>query len=90
MSQRQIERALRAKGIEWETVEYGAFICPGEYVDGWQVSLTEDCEEEIAGLVPGFDDFDPDCRNTTEVLEWIESLPDLSAHAPSKPHEATQ
>ena len=77
MSKRQIERALRSKGLEWDTIEYGKFICPGECVDGWQISLTEECEEEIAGRVHGFDDFDPDCRNTSEVLEWIETLPDL-------------
>lgn len=78
MSKREIERALRAKGIKCETLEYNYQVTPGEMVGGWDIVLTEECEEAIADLNPEFSDWEPDCRNTSEVLEWIETLPAVS------------
>jgi len=79
MSKRQIERALRAKGVECETLEYTYQVCPGELVGGWDIVITERCEQLIAVCDPDFDDWEPDCRNTEEVLQWVETLPTISA-----------
>ena len=77
MSRRDIERALRAKDIQWVHLQYGWQATPGEMVPGWDLILTSECEDEIALHDPDFDDWEPDFRNTAEVLEWIETLPDL-------------
>jgi hypothetical protein len=77
MSRQQIERALRAKYIQWVQLQYGWQCTPGEMVAGWDIILTDECEEEIASRDPDFDDWEPGCRNTTEVLEWVETLPNL-------------
>jgi len=77
MSKRLINRALRAKGIECETLEYTQQVSPGEMVGGWDIVLTEECEEQIAAVAPSFDDWEPDCFNTADVLEWVGTLPDL-------------
>jgi hypothetical protein len=79
MSKRQIERALKAKGIEAEYIMFGWQPSPGEMVPGWDIKLTDDSEDRILNADGDFDDFDPDCRNTAEVLEWIETLPSLAA-----------
>lgn len=82
MSKRQIERALRAKGLEAEYIMYGQFPTPGEMVGGWDIKLTDDSEDRILNADSEFDNFDPDCMNTSEVLAWVRSLPNLS-HLPS-------
>lgn len=80
MSKRQIERALKAKGLEAALINYGHFVTPGEIVGGWEIQLTEESEDKIAEADASFDDFDPDCRNTAEVIEWIETLPAIPPH----------
>lgn len=65
MSKRRVERALRAKGLECSVLEYTRqIITPGEVIGGWDIQLTEDCEDLVADADPGFDDWDPDCWST--------------------------
>lgn len=78
MVRREIERALRAKDIQWSILEYNHQVTPGEVVGGWDIVLTDECEEQIAAAAPGFDDWEPDCFNAAEVLEWVAMLPDLT------------
>jgi len=77
MSKCQIERALRAKGLSCSTLEYNYQVTPGEVVGGWEIELNESTEEAVSIHNPDFDDWEPDCRNTAEVLEWIETIPDI-------------
>ena len=77
MSKRQIERALRAKGLVCSTLEYNHQVTPGEVVGGWEIELSESTAVAVFIHNPDFDDWEPDCRNTAEVIEWIETLPNL-------------
>lgn len=81
MSKRKIEAALKSKGLTCEVIEYGHHATPGEMVGGWDIELDE--ESTVAVLMADvhldFDDLQPDCRNTDDVLEWIGSLPNLKA-----------
>ena len=77
MSKRQIQRALKVKGLECSILEYTHQTTPGEVVGGWDVELSPKTEELVATADPSFDDWEPDCFNTTEVLEWIDTLPDV-------------
>lgn len=76
MSKRQIERALKAKGIECAELWYGHAVSPGEMVGGWEIVLSEDSVAKVRDVDPDFDEF-PDCFNAAEVLEWVETLPNL-------------
>lgn len=77
MSKRDIERALRAKGLECATLEFSYQACPGEVVGGWDIELTAGSEDKIALAEPDFSDWDPDCFNSAEVLEWVRTLPSV-------------
>ncbi len=76
MSRRVIERALRTKGLRWTELTYDREATPHGMMAGWTVKLTDDVEEELAA--DGFDT-EPDAENSREVLDWIETLPDLRA-----------
>lgn len=77
MSKRKIEAALCHKGLSCSTLEYDFSACPGGMTGGWQIALDERSENLIVTVDPDFDDLDPDCANAVEVLEWIDSLPDV-------------
>lgn len=78
MSKRKIEAALRRKGLSCSVLEYGQHICPGEIVSAWTIELDGQSEELIFAADPNFDDYEPDCFNTEEALEWVQTLPDCS------------
>lgn len=78
MSKRKIEAALRRKGLSCSTLQYDHQVSPGEMVGGWTVELTEQSEVAIEAADPNFSDWEPDCFNSEEVLEWVASLPDCT------------
>jgi len=78
MGKRQIEAALRRKGLSCKTLEYGQHLTPGEVIGAWDIELDERSEDLVATADPAFDYWDPDCFNTTEALEWVASLPDCT------------
>lgn len=77
MSKRQIVAALKAKGLECSTLEFGYQITPGETVGGWDVELTAESETKVTAADPVFDDWEPDCFNTADVLAWVATLPNV-------------
>lgn len=79
MSKKKIEAALRRKGLYCATLEYTHQVTPGEVVGGWEIELDDRSEELVAVADPEFDDWEPDCFNASEALEWVENLPDCSA-----------
>jgi hypothetical protein len=81
MGKREIERALKAKGLDCLILEYGYQITPGEVVGGWEIELSETSENLVASVDPYFSDWEPDCFNSTDALEWVASLPDCRAAA---------
>lgn len=77
MSKRKIESALRRKGLSCSTLEYNLSACPGGMIGGWEIALDEMSENLVVTVDPDFDDLTPDCANADEVLEWIDTLPDV-------------
>ncbi|QCL83366.1 hypothetical protein CFBP5875_01490 [Agrobacterium pusense] len=77
MSKRKIESALRRKGLSCSMLEYNFSACSGGMVGGWEIALDERSEDLIITADPDFDDLTPDCANAAEVLEWVDTLPDV-------------
>jgi hypothetical protein len=88
MSKKKIEAALRRKGLSCSTLEYNHHITPGEAVGGWDIELDERSEDLVADADPDFDDWEPDCFNAVEALEWVASLPDCRYPSPSQGDDA--
>lgn len=85
MSKRKIEAALKRKGLVCYILEYSHQATPGEMVGGWEIELDEDSTVAVLLADPrlDFEDLQPDCFNTGEVLGWINGLPDVSAPTPT-------
>ena len=76
MSKKKIESALAAKGIALEELAYDREPTPGGWASGWHVSLGDELEDKLSSA--GFaGEFSPDCRNTQELLCWVQTLPNL-------------
>lgn len=84
MSKKKIEAALRRKGLSCAILEYNYQVTPGEVVGGWEIELDERSEELVAVTDPGFNDWEPDCFNTSEALEWVASLPNCQTPPPAE------
>lgn len=82
MSKKKIEAALRRKGLSCSTLEYNQQVTPGEVVSGWDIELDDRSEELVAAADPAFDDWEPDCLNSSDALEWVASLPDCRTPSP--------
>ena len=82
MSKKAIEAALRRKGLSCSTLGYTHQVTPGEVVGGWEIELDDHSEELVAAADPLFDEWEPDCFNSSEVLEWVASLPNCPAPTP--------
>lgn len=68
MSKRDIERALRKKGITAEHIEYVWTPTPGEMVPCWEIHLSdEDADKFGEDSMNIFD-------NTEQALEWVDAL----------------
>ncbi|GEM_PF-6696639 len=78
MSKRKILSALKRKGLEAKTCEYGQETSPGESYGAWNVELTEKSENKLLDAGVEVCDLEPNAFNSTEVLEWIEGLPDCT------------
>lgn len=78
MSKKKIEKALAKKGLEACELYFDRSIpVPECHTFGWEISLTEESEDKL--FDNGYEgSCNPDCRNTTEVLEWIETLPNCA------------
>ena len=83
MSKRKILAALMKKNIEPTGIEYvrGCPV-PEGYADGWELEFSEELEDQVYDLNPKcefetFKEFD----SLKEVLEWINTLPDLAKDA---------
>lgn len=77
MSKKKIEAALRRKGLSCSILEYNLQATPGEMVGGWEVQLDERSEGLVDDVDPDFELIHlPEFYNATEVLEWVETLPD--------------
>lgn len=75
MSKIKIERELKKKGLKAELEFVRGDVTPGGYASGWEIELDDESEDKLFDA--GFrGDDKPDCRNVTEVLEWIKDLPD--------------
>ena len=77
MGKRAILAALKRKGIEAKTCEYGQHVTPGEIVGAWTIELTDESEDLL--IAAGVDEWDlePDCFNAAQVLEWVDGPPDV-------------
>lgn len=68
MSKRDIERALRKKGIVADYIKWAWTPTPGEMVPGWEIHLSDaDADKYGADYMNFFD-------NTREALEWVDCL----------------
>ena len=81
MAKRDIERALRKKGITAEHIEWVWTIAPEEHVPCWEVHLSDaDADKFGEDHMHIFD-------NTTQAIEWAEQLepyPDAAAPSPGE------
>jgi len=75
MTKRDIETALRRKGIRTTTLEYDRQPTPGGMVSGWTVILDEDHSEAL--MAHGYGD-QPDDETYEGVMEWARGLPDVT------------
>ena len=77
MSKKKIEKLLKAKGIEAETIEYqrGCPV-PEGYASGWDLSFSEKTEDDVwcADRECKFETF-MEFGRLKEVVDWIETLP---------------
>lgn len=77
MSKLAITKALKEKGLFAEVEFIRGSPTPSGYANGWDVFLEESSKEKLFDA--GFRGVDePDCANVTEVLEWVDTLPDCS------------
>lgn len=78
MSKTKIEAALRKKGITPEELYFErSEPTPSGYAHGWTIEFSEETVNAL--YLVGYEDrLDPDASNTTEMLEWVEGLPDLT------------
>lgn len=80
MSKRKILAALKKKNIPVERVEYmRGEPTPSGYANGWDIEITEDTEDMLFDA--GFSNCGQvnEIDTTAEVIEWIESMPDLKS-----------
>ena len=68
MAKREIERALRKKGITAVRVAYEWQATPGEMVPTWTIELTEEDADKFGE--GRFHDFE----NSAFAVEWVEGL----------------
>lgn len=75
MAKRDIERALRSKGLAAKECSYGWEVSPGGSAPTWTIYLDNDSTDfvEEQGCDSRIDD--PFFDNTAQALEWIASLP---------------
>lgn len=80
MSKKQIEKLLKAKGIQAESIEYKRSCpTPSGYAKGWDLCFTEKTEFDVF-------DADRECHfmmwmefdKLNDVIKWIEKLPVMS------------
>lgn len=80
MSKRKILAALKKKNIPVERVEYmRGCPTPSGYANGWDIVITEDTENRLFDA--GFSNCcqENEIDTTDEVIEWIESMPELKS-----------
>lgn len=77
MSKKQIEKLLKAKGIEAKTIEYqrGCPV-PEGYDNGWDLSFSEKMEDDVwcADRECHFETF-MEFGSLKEVTDWVGILP---------------
>jgi len=77
MSKVKIDKALRDKGLAADIDFVRSTPTPSGYASGWDISLTEHSENKVFNT--GFEGcVEPDCRNTKEALEWVDTLPNCN------------
>ena len=68
MAKRDIERALRKKGITADRIEWVWTVAPEEHIPTWEIELSdEDADQFGEDYITFFD-------NTAHALEWVEGL----------------
>tara|TARA_Y100001949_G_C15897486_1_gene291043 strand:+ start:460 stop:795 length:336 start_codon:yes stop_codon:yes gene_type:complete len=81
MSRRNIESALKAKGITALRIEYmRSCPTPSGYASGWDIEITEETENKIYEANPEVESSTyMEFYSLSDVLKWVEELPDLSS-----------
>lgn len=80
MSKRRILAAFKKKNIPVERVEYmRGCPTPSGYANGWDVEISEEVENRLFDA--GFSNCTTvnEIDTTGEVIEWIESMPELKS-----------
>lgn len=81
MSKQKIEKLLKEKGIEAETIEYQRSCpVPEGYASGWDLSFTEKTEDAVwcSDRECNFEMF-MEFGSLKEVTDWIKTLPTIKA-----------
>lgn len=73
MAKRDIERALRKKGITAESIRWVSTPTPGENVMTWEIKLAEVDADTFCAYAWNF------FGNTAEALEWVNELKPCAA-----------
>jgi len=74
VAKRDIERALRKKGVVADGLSWDWQVTPGEMVPCWTLDLSDESAEKFGEDHTHFFD------NTAEAIEWIEALQVTTSH----------